>query len=156
MLGLNSHQRTIPVQRIDLIIQRAPVVNDAKSKKAHSEQIQQATDPFALVKPVDAKHAKECEQHPGKVVVDWPAGEAAVCTLVHARNKEQVYQPTNEKKSEGEKPDNAREGAAIIKTVGTHEAQYPENVADNYAVTFVVFDHVVHPLCLISKQGTTR
>lgn len=126
------------MQLIDLVIQGAPVINDANTKQAHGQQVDQTGDPFALVKAVNAKHAKECEQHPGNVVIDRALQKATIGAFVHARYQEQIHNPADQEQAERKEPDDAGDGPAVIKTVSAHETENPENVSDDDTVAVVV------------------
>lgn len=49
------------MQLVNLIIQGTPVVNDADTKQAHCDQVNQTGDPFALVKTMNTENTQKSE-----------------------------------------------------------------------------------------------
>ena len=86
-----------------------------------------------------SKHPEESEKNPGEVVVNRAIEIASIRTFVHAGDKEQINNPADEKKAKGEQPDDPRDGPSVVKTMGSHKAENPQNIADDYTVTVVAF-----------------
>lgn len=91
-----------------------------------------------------AEDAQEGQQHPCHRVIGAASCVTGVCIPVHGRNKEEIDDPAYEKQAQREESDGARNLAAVIKPVGAHEAENPEDIADCFAMRIVI-----HPCSLL-------
>ncbi|MNC55862.1 hypothetical protein D3C75_1054200 [compost metagenome] len=102
------------------------------------------------------ENPQKCQQNPGYVVVRFPGVEAQVRLPIHRRNQEQVDQPANPQQTQGEEPNGSGYRLAVIETVGTGEAENPQQIANDFAVGVLRSDVLlitVHfqPLVFIEK-----
>jgi hypothetical protein len=60
----------------------------------------------------------------------------------HTGDEKQINDPSYEEQSQGEKPNCSRDWFSKVESVGTHEAKYPDNVANGHGMG--VSWHVSH------------
>ena len=127
-----------PIELINLTVQGAKIIGPTDTKKATGKQPNEARAPFTQIEPVDTEIAQEGLQDPRDIVVILSGDVAAVGLAIHAGNQKEVDNPTDEEESAREKPDHAGNGAPVIKSVRSREAEDPEKVTDGLGVGVVV------------------
>src|SRR5260221_13019844 len=133
------------VQLTDLGVEGPQVVEQAEQEQAPRQQIDDAGDPLAHVKTVDAEDAEEGQQDPRDVVADRTRRVAQLCGAFHPGDEKHVDQPADAEQPEREEPDRARDRPAEIEPVRSGEAENPKGIADQLAVRVVHFPMVRSP-----------
>ena len=131
-------QLTGAVEFVDLTVEGAKVVGPADAEEAAGKEPEKSGGPFAQIEAVDAEESQEGEQDPRDVVIVESVDVAPVGFAIHAGDEEEVDNPADEKKPAGEEPDHAGDGASVVESVRSCEAENPKKVADGLGVGVVV------------------
>ena len=112
-----------------LVVEGPIVIDVTDPQDAPGEQVNDSRDPFPHVHPVDTQEPQEGEQDPGHVVVQPSRAESQVGLPVHGRDQEEVHDPPDQEKTQGEEPDGPGYGFAVVEPVRSRKAEDPAPIS---------------------------
>ena len=81
---------------------------------------------------MNPEYAQEGQQNPTQIVIHRPADISPLGLPLHRRNQEQINYPADEQQPQSEKPDDASDFLAVIKTMGPRESEKPNKISKRY------------------------
>lgn len=115
-------------------IESEDVVHPANAEEACGEKVNHTGDPLVEIHSVNTKRTCQQEQDPSDVVVVKSFRKPAIGLSVHTRNQEKIDDPSNTQKTKCQSPQNSRKRFTIVKSVRSHEAKKPKDIAEDDTV----------------------
>lgn len=117
-----------------LVIERPEIIDVPNQEEPSRQHVQDARDPFAHVHAVHPEKPQERQEDPGQGIVEAARAEAKTGVSHHGRDEEQVHDPADEEKPQGEEVQGPGNGFAVVEAVRPGESKNPEQVAHESAV----------------------